>query len=83
MLVTIDIVQPQTFDIVQRRPQPHRIGDVTGSRLKPSRCRLIQRFFKGDVGNHIAAPLPRWQSVQQLCLTVHRTNTRWAKHLVA
>ena len=70
---------PIACQIVDRRAQPHGVGDVARAGLEACRRRLVEGPLEGDVLDHVAAALPRRHRVQQVPLAVKRRRCRSAR----
>ena len=83
VLVRGDRRHADRFEIVDRRAKPDGVGDIAGAGLKTSRRRLIDRLLESDVGDHIAAALPRRRRRENFRLAVDRADAGRGEHFVA
>src|ERR1700733_297507 len=82
MLVGSDVFHPNFAYVIERSPKTNRIGDVAGPRLKTCRRWLIHRFLECDVGDHIAAALPRRHAVKHIKFSVDYADSRRPENFV-
>src|SRR5260221_6477152 len=75
MLVGADRRQADPGDVVERGPEPDRVGDVRRPGLELGRPGLIAGPLERDVADHVAAALPRRHLLLQLWLGVERADT--------
>src|SRR5208282_2839177 len=83
MLVGGDAFHSDLFYIVERRAQPHGIGDVAGPGLKARRRLLVSGLLEGDVHDHIAAAMPGRHGVEQVHLSVNNADSGRCEDLVS
>jgi hypothetical protein len=83
MLVARDRLHADRVEIVDRRAEPGRVGDVAGPGFEPIRRALIDRLLEGDVGDHDAAALPGRYGLENRLLAVNRADACRREHLMA
>jgi hypothetical protein len=83
VLVARDRLHADRVEIVDRRAEPGRVGDVAGPGFEPIRRALIDRLLEGDVGDHDAAALPGRYGLENRLLAVNRADACRREHLMA
>ncbi len=83
MLVGRDALDAQPLHVAQRLGKPDGVGDVAGAGLELGRRPLIQRTFRRDVGDHVAAALPRRRLGQRFLGAVEHADSGGAVDLVS
>ena len=79
MLVGRDAFDANPFDVAQRLAETDGVGDVAGARLELVGRPLIQRAFQRDVGDHVAAALPRRRLLERVLACRRARRYRWGR----
>jgi hypothetical protein len=82
MFVAGDVGQSDTIEVIDCSTEADCIRDVAGTSFESLRRRLVERFFEGDILNHVASALPRRHLIQNFGLPVHHADARRCKDLV-
>src|SRR5437773_2751577 len=68
-------VEADGGDVVDRSTEANRAGDIWCSRFKLIRQLVVERLFKSDRADHVAATLVGGHGLQQLPLSVKHADT--------
>ena len=82
MLPGRDVFDADGRYVVQSRAKPYGVGDIAGSGLEFSRGLLVHGPLKGNIGDHVAAPLIGPGRLQHVAFPVKHADTCGAEDLV-
>jgi hypothetical protein len=77
------LIEPERAQPVDRGPEPDRLGDLRGPRLKLPRQVGPRRLVGGDRANHVSAADERRHLLEQLAAPVQHANPGRPVSLVA
>src|ERR1035441_7134449 len=83
LIVLSNVPAPDFLQVIHRRMQPHRAGDVRRARLKLVRGVLPGAPLEFHVEDHFSATLIRRHALQYLLAAVQHADARRSAHLVA
>ena len=82
MFVARDVGNTDAIQIVDRRAQANRVGDIPRAGFKSLRRRLIEGLLEGHILNHVSPALPRRHLIQHFGLPINYTDAGRRKDLV-
>jgi len=82
LLRPLDRMHADPLHVLQGRGQTHGVGDVAGTGLEALGRILVKVALKGDVADHVAAPLPGGHGTQQIPLGVENADAGGSVDLV-
>src|SRR3984957_5555764 len=83
LLVSGDLVDPESFDVIHGGCHTDGAGDVRRAGLELVWQLVVSRLLERHRQDHVAAALPRGHGFEQLLATVENTDTGGAVDLVA
>ena len=80
--MSADVFEPDSSQVIECGAQPDNSSDVRRARFKLVGELVVERLFKCDRPDHVAATLVRRHRIEKLAFAVQHSNAGWAINLV-